>query len=376
MINTVKIGHIVWCSRGNVGDDAFKHIVETELLKRNKNIEITAAQELNTAMPYDLIIMGGGDVISAWGYGWDIEYAHFLSKGSKAVMLGVGSRNFYDIESISNYSINNYNMLMDNLNKSEHVFVRDEVTQAYIKRITNKPVECIGDIALLTEKREIDDRIKFVSGRTIAVNVADTYNECFGKSDEQVAKKMIEVCVQLILSGYDVKLFSLYALDNVIMKKMASEIQTASDKEVDQISHDYFTPDQWVGFFSKCSFVISERLHGCILAAAANTPFISLAYRWKCINFCLLFGLPHLAIKTDNLGNIDSAVNYVKDNLLILNKQIAERKNEFIGKISQAFDRISDVINDIVKSNNALDEASLEELDSIEAKANETEGTI
>lgn len=376
MINTVKIGHICWTNRGNVGDDAFKHIVETELLKRNKNIEITAAQELNTAMPFDLIVMGGGDVLSAWSYGWDVEYAHFLSKGSKAVMLGVGTRNYYDIESISNYSISNYNLLSDNLNKSEYVFVRDEVTQAYTKRITNKPVECIGDIALLTEKQEIDDSIKFMPGRTIAVNVADTYNECFGKSDEQVAKKMIEVCVQLLMAGYDVKLFSLYALDNVIMKKMAAEIQTASDKEIDQISHDYFTPEQWVTFFSKCSFVISERLHGCILAAAANTPFISLAYRWKCINFCLLFGLPYLAIKTDNLGNIDTAVNYVKENLLQLNKHIAEKKNEFIGKISQAFDRISDVINDISKENSKLADTPLEELDNNEAKTDETEKLI
>lgn len=353
-MNNVKIAHVCWCDRGNIGDDLFRNIVRDEILKRNSNVEITAAQEVPSSLAFDLTILGGGDVLSSWAYGWDVEFAHFISKGARGIILGAGVRNFYDNEKIANFSIDNFNLLKSNLDKCDHVFVRDDVTQAYLKNMTPKEIECIGDIALLVDKHDIGNKIKTTPGRTVAINVANTYNECFGLSDDKISEKIVEVTVQLMLAGFDVKLFSMYILDNIVIKKIADQVKFLTDKEIDVICHDYFTPEEWAGFFSKCNMVISERLHGCILAAAVNTPFISLAYRWKCINFCLLFGLPHLAIKTDNLQSLDTVINYVRDNTALVSKHIAERKTSFIGKISRAFDRISDVIIDIQKENSEL----------------------
>lgn len=349
MLGKIKVGYIGWVNRSNVGDEAIYKAFEDEIMRRHPNdIEITAAQELNPQQPFDVIILGGGDLLSPWAYGWDVEYAHFLTTGAKGVMLGCGSRNFYDIESVSNYNIDNFMVLKNNMEKSEAVFVRDEVTKAYVSSLTQKEISCIGDLALILDRRSIDDKIasnklKFTD-KTVAINVANSYNECFGLSDDKVAERITKICTDLIIEGYDVKLFSMYSLDNVIVKKIADQVHLAANKELDVITHDFFTPKEWVDFFHKCAFVISERLHGCILAAAAETPFISLAYRWKCINFCLLMGVPHLAIKTDNMQGLETAVDYVKGNLLEIRKQITTKKIDYSKKIYAAFDKIDEVI--------------------------------
>jgi hypothetical protein len=55
-------------------------------------------------------------------------------------------------------------------------------------------------------------------------------------------------------------------------------------------------------------------------------------------------GVPHLAIKTDNMQGLETAVDFVKNNTLDIRQQIAQKKIDYSKKIYAAFDKIDEVI--------------------------------
>lgn len=60
------------------------------------------------------------------------------------------------------------------------------------------------------------------------------------------------------------------------------------------------TPEELIAALPRASFVVSARLHGCVLAAAAGVGFAALAYDPKVAGFAALLGAPAFAAPVDD----------------------------------------------------------------------------
>jgi polysaccharide pyruvyl transferase WcaK-like protein len=85
--------------------------------------------------------------------------------------------------------------------------------------------------------------------------------------------------------------------------------RTPNSRFVDCVS--YTQVQRALNTISSCDYVIGEKLHSCVFAACSHTPFISLGYSPKCIDFAQSIDMENYMIRIDNLNqnNINATFN-------------------------------------------------------------------
>jgi polysaccharide pyruvyl transferase WcaK-like protein len=66
----------------------------------------------------------------------------------------------------------------------------------------------------------------------------------------------------------------------------------------------YLHVDQAFAEIASSSLVIGERLHACVLAAAAGRPFVPIEYRPKVRDFALSVGMGEHVVRTDEVSGL------------------------------------------------------------------------
>ena len=152
-------------------------------------------------------------------------------------------------------------------------------------------IEICGDPALALTRPEIE-----VEPGSVLIAPVWTGGELWGKSDHQVFEALASVAARLVSEGRKVTLMSCHPSDDrpiILIREMAGA------------GIDYFCGYEDVAesmrAISAAGVVVGERLHACVLAAAAETPFVGLEYRPKVRDFAASVDMERFVFRTDEI---------------------------------------------------------------------------
>jgi polysaccharide pyruvyl transferase WcaK-like protein len=249
-----------WIGSKNIGDEACFEAIKALLGDEYKFVPCIKQKSIDD--PPDLYILGGGTILRACDPSikrrWPDVPLVVWGSGVEKYGVDVGGEiheNFYKT-----------------VNEATLIGTRGQISHQFILEKTGKNVEIIGDSALYLN---IDMKIENTGLKTkrIAFNIGDTGSYMYGTIGDLVIKAR-ELVDHLKNLKYEIVLFSMWPKDIPILKRMLDEKIVMPNTSVELMK-----------FFRTCRFVVGEKLHTSVLAAAAGVPFISLAYREKCLDF-------------------------------------------------------------------------------------------
>lgn len=174
-----------------------------------------------------------------------------------------------------------------------------------------------GDPGLLWEnKTQAKTEIQKHTTRQIAVNWGTARNNVIGESENAVAAALAHF-LKNIDDKYSIVIYPVWHRDLEPCRRLADMVDSRQVHVWDKVP----TPEDLMGIYEKSVCSINMKLHANIFSAAVGCPFISLAYRWKCIDFAqsitfdewvLPFSEPELSMKLqqsfENLVNTRESI--------------------------------------------------------------------
>jgi len=207
--------------------------------------------------------------------------------------------------------------------------VRGPLSKDFLDAYTSK-ARVIGDLALQLETAKPN------SGRAsnvVALNVGDTGGYLFG-SEHELHKQAAALITALQASGYEVRTFAMWPSDFRMLERLpARSMEFTND------------PHVLIDRLKDCAFVVGEKLHAAILALCAGTPFVSLAYRHKCLDFMASLDgtLSKWVVRTDDpdlaarvCGMIDSLAQQrpvIEASMADVRRDYVARQKAFVGEM-------------------------------------------
>src|SRR5690606_6880122 len=124
--------------------------------------------------------------------------------------------------------------------------------------------------------------------------------ELGGGSDLEVVEEIAGAVSRLLTEGRKVTLFSCHPTDDRPILMIRDMVGPGTEYFC-----GYESVDKSMNVISSASVVIGERLHACVLAAAAGRPFVGLEYRPKVRDFAASVGMEQYVMRTDEVGRDD-----------------------------------------------------------------------
>lgn len=327
--NVKTVAYIGWVGRHNVGDEAC-FLAIRELLKGTcEFIPIDSAPWSRKKYP-DLCILGGGTLL-------DIRYG----RREKQILFPMSANNvpivIWGSGVVDLYGKTMHPKVLRLLNYAKYVGVRGPISQKILAARGFKNANIIGDPALLLEQKEspignphglmLADIIP-----SVAINVGHTNNNLYG-TEKHVEEQCRKLIINLHKRKYAVSLFSVWPKDNQMINRIADNLPkgvgifTQGMRKL-QSDEDIYS---MMKFLQRHDCLIGMKLHSCVLAAAANVPFISLAYRKKCIDFMQSVGFKDWYFKTDTnwADRVPDKVEKLLKNREEFCNKVKEKKEEY-----------------------------------------------
>jgi GT2 family glycosyltransferase len=272
------VRYVGWVGKGNLGDEAM--LIATRELLRWGNIEVRGEAG-------DLLLLGGGTLINR------NQYLRWLTEREsprieRAVLgTGVASPDFWGITE------DNAEWLRW-LGTCAYVGVRGPQSAETLLHWGFKgDLEICGDPALA-----LHPSVDVLRDERIVVAPAATSGELWGGSDDHVVAEISEAIRVWIKEGREVVLMSSHPTDD-------RQIILIRDRlEGGPVSYHsgYSSTDESLELVASAGLVVGERLHACVLAAAADRPFVGLEYRPKVRDFADSVAMGDYVIRTDDLS--------------------------------------------------------------------------
>lgn len=221
--------------------------------------------------------------------------------------------------------------------------VRDERTFNMLSSLGIKKHELLLDPANF-----LNYSIETKKEKRIAINIAQ-HSPLLGRFDgnNKIRNKNIKYFTKisnyLIEKGYSVIFIAHDALEQSLiidLKKRVPELEYLNTDDIDSILREY----------SRCQFSIGVKMHSNIMSFAVGTPFISIYYDKKSIEYLKLLNYSDFGVSI-----FDNYYNNLKDNVNKLINQWQEYSNYFKRIKQKEFEKYDEVIKkicNIVKERN------------------------
>jgi polysaccharide pyruvyl transferase WcaK-like protein len=272
------IRYVGWVGKDNLGDEA--------MLEATRRLlpwgEIEARGEAR-----DLLLLGGGTLINRNQYlRWLVE--RDSPRIERAVLgTGVASPGFWGVTEDTD-------QWLRWLGTCAYVGVRGpRSAQTLVEWGLKGDVEVCGDPALALEPSGAYD-----GSGPIVVAPAWTNGELWGGSDETVYRELATAITTWVGSGREVILMSCHPSDDRPIIQIRDQV---GDAPVGYHA-GYLDVAATIELIAASSIVAGERLHACVLAAAANRPFIAIEYRPKVRDFAESVAMDDFVIRSDELA--------------------------------------------------------------------------
>lgn len=272
------IRYVGWTGRNNLGDEA--------MLKAFADL-FSWAEVKPDGNPGELLVLGGGTLINR-GY---LRHLRPLdSPRVERIVFGTGVAN----PSYWGEPREKPADWIDFLDSCLYVGLRGPISAEILADWgLSADFEIIGDPALALRPSPVEK----VDGRVIFCP-AWARGLLWGESDSEVISAFSRTIKKLRDTGHEVWALSAFPGDDSHIIDMMRE---AGEPDLPYLAaHD--DPRAALDLLASADLVVSERLHGAVLAAAAGTVPVMVEYRPKLRDFAESLGIADLVIRTDALG--------------------------------------------------------------------------
>jgi len=317
---------------GNLGDDILYQIfillLKSSLSKKIKNVEVYENSFKVDALSWrdisDIRVFGGGTLI----HNYDNTYAGKLSGGKFNMAFGTGINPDFNLETnnVSHFINREYDKIdyvvndtirysLNQLSEVKHGGLRGPISNIFFKKVTNTDMlPLMYDSGLLSGcfLNFRDSSIELCQKRkNIGVNLVQIVGpHRLGSSDKEtieeynnrIFEEIYGACIKLLETGeYNIVFFEMSnGSDKQLSKLMYDKIRDHHENLIDYVKHfpTALTSEDVLKVVSQCFLTIGTRLHSNILSASVLTPFISISYCFKCVDFAESVGLQELTLPT------------------------------------------------------------------------------
>jgi polysaccharide pyruvyl transferase WcaK-like protein len=211
------------------------------------------------------------------------------------------------------------------------VGVRGNLSQKILKN-WGIASEVIGDPVLMLEPQSYTKKEE-----KIAINVSSPPDGLWGNTQD-LMNETIKLC-KTLKKHHDLVLIPFYSDDVPLVEKIAQKTGVT-------VFGDWMNIQNTLDFLSSCNLLIGQKLHANIFSAATYTPFISLEYRPKCLDFAESVGYKKYNLRSDHatakrvMGLLDDLLRHWDNmrDLLIANVKMYRKRIKIFA---------SQIINDI-----------------------------
>lgn len=316
------IRYVGWTGQSNLGDEV--------MLEATADL-FSEADVTTQGESFDLLMLGGGTLINR-GYLRHLRPLDSPRVERVAFGTGVANPEYWGEprEDPADW--------IDFLESCAFVGVRGPISAEIMNDWgLKRDVEIIGDPALSLQASAVEK----VEGRVV-VCPAWSRELLWGGSDQDVISAFAGLVRYLRAEGHDVWALSAFPGDDRYIIDM---MRQAGAPDLPYLpGHDEVQPA--VDLLASADLVVSERLHGAVLAAAAGTIPVMVEYRPKLRDFARSMNLGDLVIRTDSLGE-GSLTEMVKSAFLRradLLGPMMERVSEYRTRQSRAAASISELL--------------------------------
>lgn len=276
---TTQIGYLGWIRRGNFGDDAMFQAFRRAV--RNLSPVLPApltkvGRTLAKGARADLLVVGGGTLLGLPEWNERISLAIDALKPDRIVCLGTGVVPPSSIKGVGDQA-RHIRDTASILKTFDNVMVRGPRSASSLSSV-GIDATVVGDLALLGADAF---RVRPASQRKlILVNLANNAQKLH-QSALPEASIVGSALDSLADSGYEIRFFGMENKDLALVGRLQS-------RNVEIVHHRGDL--DLLGLIASADLVISERLHGAILAASVGVPFVALPYMDKVFDFASTIG--------------------------------------------------------------------------------------
>ncbi|MCJ7841931.1 polysaccharide pyruvyl transferase family protein [Lederbergia sp. NSJ-179] len=329
--------YIGWIGYHNLGDelmfDLFKHkfsklgeYYKLDLVNNEKRYLDNAPLHV-----YDLIVLGGGSIISGPDQliqPYIIETLYKAIQLNKKVMIWGSGIDWAPKSYIAPDAPISWQASPEIKQKAQTVFaesvwtgVRGPLTQQILQHCgINTPIEISGDPAFLLDKKSTDEK----TNKLIGVNWGTSYQNIYGHDEIILENRLASALNQLIAKGYKLYFYLVWHADLEVTKRLCQKL---TNQQAITLDEKVYHQDELMVLMNRFDFTINFKLHANYLSLAAQVPFIALGYRFKIFDFAASIDLSDMVIATDDAQ--------LSDNILALEQQIATNKQRIINSMQQ-----------------------------------------
>lgn len=353
MVQVKNILYLGWLGKGNVGDDVLFELFKAMFYKYHSPkdfvVNIDAFPAIDDykvdILAYDLIVLGGGSLIHLPF--WLNICAEAMRSSIPTVSWGTGLDGVYKEEDYNSITLGqqNTNQFKAIYEKFDYMSVRGPFTK---RMLTNMGVEReiheIGDPALayVTEVFGSDLKINRES-KSILINWGTSYNNIFGRNELAIEEELVIVIKALITKGYIVTIYPIWTEDITSVKRLADKVDDSRCLVLTEV----YEAKMLQRVINESYLSINLKLHANILAAAANRPFISLAYRGKCFDFSKTVNCLDYTVATDAItsNKILDMVQDIEGNYDLIVDRFKVAKEKYYPRLLDSIQFISELMD-------------------------------
>lgn len=319
------VAYMGWLGHKNIGDEACLAAIKL-FLPKNVELRCWDINPWSSSIVPDLSIIGGGTLLAPAYDARGRAIDSLLDKGVPTVFWGTG---------VLPHRGKLAERTIQMLRKAAFVGVRGPISHRILSDGGFPDSVLVGDPALLLRHNSTPSGL---ASNKIAINIGDARGRLWG-TERAIVGKINRLIIKLTRSGHEVVLFPMWPDDT----KYIQQIPKQAKVSVRGWADDNYLLD----FFRSCKCVIGMKLHACVLSAAADVPFISIAYRNKCIDFAESLGLGKWAIKSDDTKLADKLFGMV----LLLSEYyqtVVDRMHKYKHEYGKRHNEIKKLVNTIL----------------------------
>ncbi|MCJ7633975.1 polysaccharide pyruvyl transferase family protein [Candidatus Bathyarchaeota archaeon] len=310
-----RINYVGWVTpNNNLGDEALYRINQDIFSKYNfKLLRITDPRRQKHSQT--TIVSGGTCLPSIAMYMRPTKYAYVFGTG----VLDPLFYGPFDPELIDRFKLLHFRF----------IGVRGNISKARL-RGWGIDSEVIGDLGLSLKPTKVSEK-----RNKIAINIG-AGDPKFSWKGDRLLIELSKVCKVLKAEGYELVLIPFW-------KNNMEDVENLSKQADVDIFEKWLDIEATMNLISTCKIFIGEKLHSLVFSAAANTPFIGLAYSPEHFDFADSVGfseftMPITEITAEKIIAMfhDLINNYekIQDKLAGCVNEYREKQREFATRIS------------------------------------------
>jgi hypothetical protein len=317
-----KINYVGYLVPGNQGDEGLYKISQT--LFGRYTFDLVRTRNTNDAQYSQVTLIGGGSIIPT-GFAWAK-----LTKYAYVFGAGVLDPVFYGYSPLLIERLKRINFRLFG--------VRGNLSKAFLEN-WGIASEVIGDPCLSLKPKKVEQKENL-----IGINIGAGFKGGFFGSQGQVIREMAQVCKVLKKRGYDLVLIPFWK-DNL------KEINALSELEDIKIFDRWTDIEATLQLISKCKIFIGEKLHSIIFSAAAQTPFVSLAYAPEHFDFLDSVGFTDFSVRISDVtskkimelfDSLNNNYDLMLNKLILQVEKYREKQTQFAARIASDIESLPD----------------------------------